>query len=188
MGTASFRGAFMWTAAGGMVSLGSLSTQRIGGIAHDASFDGSIIVGESVTDNFGGYPEAFRWTPEMGMVSLGRLPGSDRSIALAISSDGNTIVGQSNGAFIWTEEEGMRNLYDLAIESNAEGLEGWTFISATGVSADGNVIVGNALDPSGEEIGYYLNLNPIPLPGAAWSFLSALTLLLAKANFNRSRI
>jgi uncharacterized membrane protein len=51
-GPLSSRGAFRWTEAEGLVSLGSLSSDHINSFAHDVSADGSVIVGDSmVTTN-----------------------------------------------------------------------------------------------------------------------------------------
>jgi len=166
-------GALVWTEDSGMVRLGSLSAQGMGATAHDASFDGSVIVGESVSDNLQ-YEEAFRWTEEAGMVGLGALTGSNRSKALAVSGDGNTIVGESDGAFVWTEGAGMQSLHEILFMSGTENIEEWTLIRATGVSSDGNIIVGDAVDPYGNQTAFYVNLSPIPIPTTGWLFLSAI--------------
>lgn len=71
----------------------------------DLSADGSVIVGWSSTPST---DSAWRWTPARGVDFLGTLPmlpgqsGNSYSRAAAVSSDGRTIVGQSNGqAFRW---------------------------------------------------------------------------------------
>ncbi|AKV65690.1 HAF repeat-containing PEP-CTERM protein [Microcystis panniformis] len=119
--------------------------------AHGVSADGSVVVGESSSVN--SPTEAFRWTQGTGMVGLGFLPGGGPSAnlnagsnALGISADGSVVVGYSNipnvnggyggyEAFRWTQATGMVGLGDLP---------GGIFDSkATGVSADGSVVVGN---------------------------------------------
>ena len=71
------------------------------------------------------------------MVSLGLLPGGSSAAALAVSSDGLTIVGTcvttTTVAFRWTAGGGMQSLGLLP---------GATFSVAQGVSADGSVVVG----------------------------------------------
>lgn len=119
--------------------------------AHGVSADGSVVVGESSSVN--SPAEAFRWIQGTGMVGLGFLPGGGPSAnlnagsnALGISADGSVVVGYSNipnvnggyggyEAFRWTQATGMVGLGDLP---------GGIFDSkATGVSADGSVVVGN---------------------------------------------
>jgi uncharacterized membrane protein len=87
---------------------------------------------------------AFRWTITEGVQDLGVLPTFDHSVATAISSDGHTVVGQvsrqinsanytnfgyAQHAFRWTEALGMQDL-------------GPTTSTASGVSGDGSVVIG----------------------------------------------
>ena len=73
-------------------------------------------------------------------IGIGDLPGGAFfSQAFGISSDGSTIVGQSESAsglqaFRWTEADGMVPLGYL---------EGGFFSTASCVSADGTVVVGS---------------------------------------------
>ena len=75
-----------------------------------------------------------------GMVGLGELPGGEvRSIANAVSADGNVVVGQSwsaggSEAFRWTAATGMVALGELA-----GGIDGSI---ATATNADGSILVG----------------------------------------------
>ncbi|MBI3759358.1 MAG: hypothetical protein HY269_06340 [Deltaproteobacteria bacterium] len=130
------------TAAGPWTSLGTLPNQSTS-FANGVNADGSIVVGGSGT--------AFRWTASTGMQSLGHLPGypNGDSTALAVASDGATIIGYQtatsppyrNMAFRWTAAEGMQPLFD------PETFD-WSS-QANAVSADGAVIVGYAIDYSG---------------------------------------
>jgi probable HAF family extracellular repeat protein len=122
--------AFRWTAGSGIQYLGTLP----GGdwsVANAVSADGVVVVGEA-TDAAGF--QAMRWTAMTGMQSLGTLSGNS-SEALAVNADGSIIVGKSRTgsqtrAFRWSLAGGMQ---DLPVSSHAE---------ATGVSADGAVVVG----------------------------------------------
>ncbi|MEX2142084.1 MAG: hypothetical protein WD894_22650 [Pirellulales bacterium] len=131
--------AFRWTRSTGMAPLG------ISGVARDASFDGSVIVGagfDRLTDD----SEAFRWTASTGAVTLGDLPGEPFSSQFrGVSADGSVAVGRGNfqlrpgspatgEAVRWTEATRMVGLGDLP---------GGIFLSeATAVSADGSVVAG----------------------------------------------
>jgi probable HAF family extracellular repeat protein len=87
------------------------------------------------------YFRAFRWTQGAGMRDLGALPGDNRSIANAVSSDGNTVVGYayysgtSHYAVRWTPSGTSWNIQSL-------GTLGGDRSEATAASADGSVIVG----------------------------------------------
>ena len=127
--------------------------------ANAVSADGSTIVGQGDT-------QAFRWTSSSGMVALGLLAGDTTSDALAASSDGSTIVGWSKNttttrASIWDSKNGMRSLQQVLTGLGLD-LSGWTLEEATGVSADGETIVGFGLDPQGATEAW---VAVIPEPG-----------------------
>ena len=130
--------AFRWTLGTGMVGLSSLSVSDFFSSAMAISADGTVIVGRTSVPSGG--TQAMRWTEATGMVSLGDLLGGGfTSAAYGISDDGSTIVGSSESstpsgqeAFIWTESRGMVGLG-----------EGTT--AAWDVSADGSIVVGNAI-------------------------------------------
>src|SRR6266446_1697358 len=131
--------AFLWTAVGGMVDLGSL-----GGAFSDAAGrpgpPGAInasgqVVGES--DTAGGSRHAFSCTAAGGMIDLGTLLGGSRSTATAVNGSGQVVgVGvitddaSSFHAFLWTGAGGMVDL----------GTLGGTFASATAINASGQVV------------------------------------------------
>jgi hypothetical protein len=54
-----------------------------------------------------------------------------------------------NEAFYWTAATGMLNLREALISGGVTGLDGWTLMEATGVSADGLTVVGTAIDSAG---------------------------------------
>jgi probable HAF family extracellular repeat protein len=135
--------AFRWTdpahGGTGMVSLGRLLNSA-SSVAYGVSRDGSIVVGGSTT--------AFRWTVAEGMVSLGTLEGGLNDKAEAVSDDGSVIVGQVSGpggshAFMWTPSTGMVDI-QTHLASLGLDMSGWQLSEATGISADGRTIVGNA--------------------------------------------
>lgn len=147
--------AFRWTAGEGMVSLGFLPGGSDLSAATSVSADGSVAVGYS---NTAAGDEAFRWTSGGGMVSLGVLPKSGawgHSMASDVSADGSMVVGRSSSAsgdkaFIWDAVRGMRDLQDVLSSDFDLDLAGWTLVEATGISADGNTIVGWGQNPSGD--------------------------------------
>ena len=140
--TANAERAFRWTRQAGMVSLGTLNGGNFSH-ARGANGDGSVIVGTAADGAAGNAERAFRWTPAGGMVSLGTLGGAS-SQARRTTPDGSVVVGRSaidglgnvNRAFRWTQPGGMVNLGTLPGHLQSE---------ATGVSADGSVIVGTSI-------------------------------------------
>ena len=104
--------------------------------ANSVSADGLVVVGASAsTKHVNRAEQAFRWTAETGMQGLGFLAGAIHSQATAVSANGQVIVGVSGSeAFRWTE---------------AGGLEVLGVFIPTGVSLDGNTVVGRADDGSG---------------------------------------
>jgi uncharacterized membrane protein len=126
--------AFRWTEASGSVSLGVLpgGDASSWSSASDVSSDGSVVVGSSTQG-------PFRWTSETGMVKLGMPPEapSDSGVsAIAVSSDGSIIAGNLSHASAsivrWTQT------------GEVEWIEPSRHAQVTGMSADGEVIVGNA--------------------------------------------
>jgi len=140
--------AFRWTEATGPVDLGTLvpaSNSSLSSDASAASDDCGVIVGTSQIS--GSANHGFRWTSAGGMVGLGAPAGADRnSRAFGVSGAGDVVVGEAEfidpaafsgirtGAFRWTAAGGFQSL---------GAIEPGFFTSATAVSADGSVIVGN---------------------------------------------
>jgi uncharacterized membrane protein len=129
-----------WSAATGLAPLGN-EAGFVFTSARDASLNGNYITGYQQLGNF--QYLSFRL---VGGVStdLGDLPGgSDNTLALSISQDGQTIVGLGNFAFgvdgdqgfVWTPVTGIRGIGFLP---------GGNISQAVGVSGNGQVIVGNS--------------------------------------------
>lgn len=128
--------------------LGKLDNSDVSA-AYAASSDGSVIVGVATTQSNG--QRAFRWaTTTEQMADLGVLAGGSRSLAYAVSSDGSIVVGESSTASGPTRAV---RWVDGSIETVEDWLRGAGATIATdvtarakGVSADGQVIVGNTAD------------------------------------------
>ncbi len=137
-----------WTAGTGFVSLGDLPGGTTDSLAWGVSRDGTVIFGYA---NGEGGKEAFRWTSADGMVGLGNLSGGHSSEARAASIDGSVIAGSgfnaANGieAFRWTSVGGMVGLGDLDFANQNVGVAS----QASGMTPDGSVIVGTAMNSSG---------------------------------------
>jgi len=160
--------AYRWTAAGGTQSLGDLPGGGWGSGALAISGDSSTIIGSSHSVNGN---EVTRWT-SAGMVGLGDLPGGTFfSESFAISADGSTVVGYGTNAAgkdasIWTAATGVRSIRELLTAAGAD-LTGWQLYEARGVSADGTIVVGRGINPSGQQEGWVANLSSVPEPTSA---------------------
>jgi probable HAF family extracellular repeat protein len=130
----------------GLVDIGDLPGGSPYAAAQAVSADGSIVVGQSLSD-LGN--EAFVWTQLDGMQPLGDLVGGPHfSAAVDLSADGAVIVGfgmtdQGEEAFRWTQGIGLVGLGDLP--------GGTLRSSARAVSADGSVVVGTSNSVVGDE-------------------------------------
>lgn len=111
--------------------------------ARGISADGTTVVGYLIDGM--GRDRAFRWTTTGGTaVSLGTLGGVS-SEANAVSADGKVVVGKSRNFL--GNEEAFRFKIDAAnpagVMTGLGFLTGGSSSVATGVSADGNVVVGH---------------------------------------------
>ena len=148
---------FHWTASGGMRLLDCEDSPSA------VSSDGEVVVGWA-----GGGPGPFLWRRESGAYgSIPLLPDAWDAGAEAVSADGLVVVGWSqgpggNGAFLWHEARATRDLRSVLEDDYGLDLTGWRFDGATGVSADGVVIVGAGTNPAGEPEGWIARLGNGP--------------------------
>jgi uncharacterized membrane protein len=140
-----------WSAATGLAPLGN-EAGFVFTRANDASLNGAYIVGyQQLGSNF--QYHAFRLHAGTS-TNLGDLPGgTDNTLALSISRDGQTIVGLGNynggtggdQGFLWTPATGIRGIGFLP---------GGNISQALAVSGNGQVIVGNSNDAAGLSLAF----------------------------------
>jgi len=165
--------AYRWTLGTGMADLGNLTNHpaRIA-FAKSISHDGTAIVGSWGVNAAGHIAQAFRWREGVGMENLGSLDGAGIEPAdganISVSADGSVVVGTSYTSggivrpFLWTQDIGMVNLQTY-LPAIGVDLTGWSLCYATGISADGRTIVGNACASPGATSGFIITL-PAVLP------------------------
>lgn len=142
--------AVVWRPGQAAQALGTLG--GLTSVASHVSRDGTTVVGSSQTSTR--QHHAFIWTEAAGMRDLGILPGLKTSMATAASANGQVVVGfsadsstpmasdeQTSKAFIWRQSSGL-----IKEISNTHG---GRLAVATGVSADGRIVVGVTTNPEG---------------------------------------
>jgi len=169
--------AFLWRDGTGLIGLGDLPGGEYSSGPSDLSRDGRVVVGSSIVAGFNRSDHrrrAFRWTDETGLVDLGLLPdgatAAPSSFAFGVTSDGSIIVGgatstRNQGAFLWTEADGMQSLWDILTADYGLNLSEWQLTSAEGISADGTAIIGVGLY-QGQRQAWHVQLMAVPEPAA----------------------
>ena len=146
--------AFRWTEATGLVRLGFLNPgdDYSQPAARGTSSDGSIMVGVSgrLDDETGEFVpgnRAFRYVHGSGMTALPLLPGNTGTTALAVSPDGNVILGTGISAANPNSEIIRWNVLTGTTESlgSPNAAMGPT---VGGITADGQVAVVSFFDPA----------------------------------------
>ena len=149
--------AFKWTSSGGMTGLGDLAGGEFYSAAMDINNSGSVIVGFSAVGSVNSQPiyEAFKWDSTNGMTGIGRPSTSTSSMALAISGNGNVIVGtqgdltsRSTEAFRWTTSTGRELVTDWLARTGVSIPSGYTLNTATSTNSDGSIIGGSTNEQS----------------------------------------
>lgn len=135
--------AFRWTEGTGMVDMG-MPANAASSMADAISADGSTVVGQATIF---GNRRAYSWTQPGGWVALDILAGDIQSEAHAVSADGSVIVGRSYRptdfhAVRWDGTE-VRTVEQWLADSGFTRPIGIALTEATGVNADGTVVVGN---------------------------------------------
>jgi probable HAF family extracellular repeat protein len=125
--------AFRWTAANGLAQLPML-------IADAVTSDGAMVAGgdswwnSGKTGTFGFFAGNENQTEAYGLAGTGKAP-----IAVGAAIQGSDVNGPAFHAFLWTPSAGLE---DLGVTTGTQSI-------GIAVSANGQVVVGEALDASG---------------------------------------
>lgn len=133
--------AFRWTSTGGMRNLGTLPGD-VSSTGEFISADGRTVAGHSVSES--GRRRGFIWTEAGGMRDLGEEAQWTTTVH-AMSSNGRVLAGRVDAgndgyAMRWTAERGIQ---PLTVPWPARD------VTPSAISANGSVIVGNAIDQTG---------------------------------------
>jgi probable HAF family extracellular repeat protein len=175
--TKSIKEAFIWE-DGVMTGLGFLQddTSKVESEAKAASYDGSVVVGNSKVDDPNdatkSVKEAFIWEDGVmtGLGFLADAAGPFESKATGVSADGSVVVGESKldagkEAFVWTAESNeMRSLRDVLEEDLGVDLTGWTLSKPPVISSDGETMIALATNPDGD-VEAFVTYLPEPAGG-----------------------
>jgi len=140
------------------------------------SGNGLFVVGEK---NISDSSHGFIWSESDGFIELESLGGFTIQ-ALAVSDDGSVVVGWSQDnlsephAFIWTEENGTQKLQDVLENTYGLELPGWTLTAAIDITPDGKTIIGDGINPQGQQEGWRIVL---PATMSSDNFIGANTQL-----------
>ena len=157
----------IWTEAGGVDRIGQPSGQFIGTDKLIISGDTHTLIA-NLNMRFGSVTKlvSYLWTEDNGYSQIAPLPllGHDTTLLTGISQDGSAIVGTSmdlvdagelinlpNRAFLWTSTGGILNLGALP---HLLELELVSHSAATGISADGQVVIGYSVSYVSEFEGF----------------------------------
>ena len=150
---------FVWDAVNGARVLRDFTGSVFSGNITDTNASGDILCGLRLPP-FGepNVARLFRWTAASGY-QVFDFVGSTNGVRPQMTADGSTIV---SGANYWSQSGGMRLLTSVLSDAGCN-FTGWTLQGAVDISADGRTIVGNGLNPLGQQQGWVAT---IPAPGA----------------------
>jgi uncharacterized membrane protein len=127
------------------------------------SADGSVVAGESLS-------RLIRWTPD-GKYKLLAINGGGHFQVHTMTADGRVIVGQDSVVapgiryagderrpIAWIDDRPPLRLNELLKDTLKMDLGKWNLINATGISADGQIIVGTGHDEKGNTAVWMLTL------------------------------
>ncbi|HVP28057.1 MAG TPA: hypothetical protein VMW35_02720 [Myxococcota bacterium] len=132
-------GLFLWSAGHGRRHFAELPGDWYGSLPTGLSDDGLVAAGKAMTA--AGF-QAFRWTETGGTAAVG--PPSTRSLDVALSDDGATLLGvaswdrerhEARSAFLWHASTG-------SAASLGSGFAGSPACYPTALSGDGTAVVG----------------------------------------------
>ena len=134
---------FVWTKSERMQWLGSLGGQGYYNVARDLNNSNEVVGTSSAAD---GSNHTFVWNEKTGMLDIGKLSPKDASSYGTGINDLGQIVGWSRSitgglgdrAFMWSAQDGMRDIGSLGGEADAYGINS----SGTVVGASGTVAIG----------------------------------------------
>lgn len=156
--------AVRWVGMAAPIVLGDLPPDPNGNsAAGGVSGDGSVIVG------FAGGP-GFRWTETGGMVPTPGFYPTD------VSASGLTMAG-GDGYFWRLQDIAPRNLLDFLLVNGVVSAVGWSDLYISAISDDGEWLVGGGTNALGDREAFVANIEPVPIPPAAWLFGFALGLM-----------
>jgi len=142
-----------WRVIGAEMPVDLLDGSSSASYANGVSGDGRVIVGYIAAGNTF---HQFRFEGDGPMEDIGALPDAGNANAYAASFDGAIVVGIAQRtsypftdfATVWDRPQGMRAVADV-LAAAAIDASGWYLPSATAISDDGGVIVGNGIGPDG---------------------------------------
>jgi hypothetical protein len=198
-------GGFRWTELEGFTTLPDAADGRgFGPLA--ISFDGSAIAGVGWREGTG---LPLIWTEETGTGILPLLESYVGGWASDMTADGAWIVGSvftkekivptlgpddfgQQQAVFW-KDGNVHNLQTWLTQNHNLGdeLAGWSLISANAISADGRVIAGVGINPSGHFQGWVVDLSPaavVPEPATSMMLLAAASLIIAAGSSLGARV
>lgn len=152
--------AFLWSAGGGLVSIGRPVTTAAAINFNVYVADGGLFVATAFRDTQG-VTRAYRWSATSGWLDLGFLPGGSVAQANGISPDGSTVVGIADSfgtfyAFVWTAKTGMVQLPSISAGQPS---------NANYVTSSGRLVAGVADDASAAQVAAVWSLSPAIPPG-----------------------